>query len=84
MTCDFTILGVNAPTLDYWGMNQAALTQLCVLYNVTDLIDWAPPYGRNWGSLKILLKAVSSYMSRGNFEGELDAWLTRPLVPGSK
>ena len=32
-------------------------------------------------SLKILLKAVSSYMSREHFEGELDAWLVRPVVP---
>ena len=48
---------------------------------MSELIDWTPPYAKNWGNLKILLKAISSYLSKGNFEGELNAWIARPAIP---
>ena len=77
----FSILGINPTTWGFWNINQNVLSQLCALYSVSDLIDWAPPYARIWGSLKIFLKAISSYLSKGNFEGELNAWLARPVIP---
>ena len=46
-------------------------------------MEWPPPYTRSLGSLKILLKAVASYLSRGNFEVLLDQWLTMPVVPAN-
>ena len=46
-----------------------------------ELIDWHPPFTRTTGNLKVLLKGVVSYLSRGNFEVLLDQWLTLPVVP---
>ena len=36
---------------------------------------------RGFTSLKVLLKCISSYLSRGHFEGDLDTWLTNPVIP---
>ena len=41
----------------------------------------AGPYERTWANLKVFLKAVSTYMSRGNFEAGLDEWANRPIIP---
>ena len=82
----FSLLRINGGRVqwDYWNLPQGVLTQLGTDYNLTELIDWAPPYERNWGSLKILLKAVASYTSRGNFEAGLDDWLNRPIEPAEE
>ena len=55
--------------------------QLCVEHNIEELIEWPAPYARSWGNLKLFLKAVASYMSRGNFEAGLNQWVNRPLIP---
>ena len=79
----FSLLRVNGDiTLwDFWGVDPNILSQSCVEHDIEELIDWPAPYERTWGNLKIFLKAVSSYMSRGNFEAGLDEWVNRPVIP---
>merc|ERR1711888_535124 len=48
---------------------------------IHELMEYPVPYARNSSNLKILLKCVVSYLSRGHFEGELDEWLNNPVVP---
>ena len=31
--------------------------------------------------LETILKCIETYLSRGNFEDQLDAWIENPLVP---
>ena len=80
----FSLLRGNGTQWDFWGIDPILLSQLCTEYNVGELIDWHPPYERTWGNLKILLKVVSTYMSRGNFEVGLDEWLGRPVIPAQE
>ena len=77
----FSLLRANGTQWDFWGVEPNVLNQLCTEYDVAELIDWPPPYERIWGNLKILLKVVSTYMSRGNFEAGLDDWIARPVIP---
>ena len=81
----FSLLQINGPLLqwNYWTIPADILTQLCQEVNIGELIDWPPPYTRSLASLKILLKAVASYLSRGNFEILLNQWLTLPVVPAN-
>ena len=81
----FSLLQVNGPNIqwNYWNIPADILTQLCQDVNLEELIDWQPPFTRSIGSLKVLLKAVASYLSRGNFEVLLDQWLTMPVVPAN-
>ena len=51
------------------------MTDIATRYALTDLMDWAPPYNKSLEKLKIFLKCVSTYLSRGNVEAQLDAWL---------
>ena len=79
----FSLLGLNGANIrwNYWTIDNDALVQLCEEVNLTELMEWHPPYVRSTGNLKILLKAIVSYLSRGNFEVILDQWLTLPVVP---
>ena len=79
----FSLLGLNGANImwNYWTIDNDALVQLCEEVNLTELMDWHPPYVKSTGNLKILLKAIVSYLSRGNFEVILDQWLALPVVP---
>ena len=79
----FSLLELNGANVqwNYWTIHNDELTRLCQDLNLEDLIDWHPPFTRTTGNLKVLLKAVVSYLSRGNFEVLLDQWLTLPVVP---
>ena len=66
---------------DFWEVDPNFLSQLCVEYNIEELMAWPAPYERTWANLRVFLKAVSSYMSRGNFEAGLDEWVNRPVIP---
>jgi hypothetical protein len=79
----FSLLGFNGANIrwTFWTIDNDELVRLCEEVNLTELIDWHPPYVRSTGNLKILLKAIVSYLSRGNFEVILDQWLTLPVVP---
>ena len=79
----FSLLELNGANIrwSYWTINNDDLVRLCEEVNLTELIDWHPPYARSAGNLKILLKAIVSYLSRGNFEVILDQWLALPVVP---
>ena len=65
----FSLLGLNEGNIrwNYWTIDNAALVQLCEEVIITELMDWPAPYERSPGNLKILLKAIVSYLSRGNF-----------------
>ena len=81
----FSLLELNGANVqwNYWTIHSDELIRLCQEVNVEDLIDWHPPFARTMGTLKVLLKAVVSYLSRGNFEVLLDQWLTLPIVPAN-
>ena len=38
-------------------------------------MDWDPPCVRNIGKLKVLLKCIKIYLSRGNIEAPLDQYI---------
>ena len=65
----FSLLELNGPNIlwNYWTIHNDELTRLCQDVNLEELIDWHPPFTRTTGNLKVLLKAVVSYLSRGNF-----------------
>ena len=65
----------------FWTMNEAQFVQICGEAGIQELMDFPPPYVRNTAGLKILLKCVTTYLSRGHYEGDLDAWLINPVVP---
>ena len=65
----------------YWTMNEAQFVQICGEAGIQELMDYPPPYVRTISSLKVFLKCVTTYLSRGHFEGDLDAWLINPVVP---
>ena len=39
-------------------------------------MDWPAPYFRSASKLTALQKCIQSYLSRGNIETSLDAWIT--------
>ena len=63
------------PIWNYWDVPQATLTDIGTRYALTEVMDWAPPYNKSLEKLRILLKCVSTYLSRGNVEAPLDIWL---------
>ena len=65
----------------FWTLNEVQFWQICGEAGIQDLMDFPPPYVRNPASLKIMLKCITTYLSRGHFEGDLDAWLINPVVP---
>ena len=65
----------------YWTLDEVQFRQICAEAGIQDLMDFPPPYVRNPASLKIILKCITTYLSRGHFEGDLDAWLINPVVP---
>ena len=38
-------------------------------------MDWPIPYVKSVGKLKVLLKCVKTYLSRGNIEAPLNQWI---------
>ena len=80
----YSLLRENGTLWDFWGVDPVVLTQTCTNHNVEELIDWPAPYERTWAHLKTLLKVISSYMSRGNFEAGLNEWINRPIVPAQE
>ena len=75
-----TVVG-GAVKMSFWTMNEVQFLQICGKAGIQELMDFPPPYVRNTASLKILLKCITTYLSRGHFEGDLDAWLINPVVP---
>ena len=59
-------------TTTYFAQTQAQITASAGALNLHECIDWAPPYVRNIGKLKVLLKCIKTYLSRGNIEAPLD------------
>ena len=91
----FELLRINAGNLT-WGfcdIGQNDMTALGQRYNIEELLNWQEPYVKSLEKMKVFLKCVVSYLSRGNFEGELYGnleaiwelrgrhWLIRPRNP---
>ena len=62
----FSLLELNGANIrwNYWAINNDDLVRLCEEVNLTELIDWHPPYARGTGNLKILLKAFHEEILR--------------------
>ena len=60
----------------YFSLPQAAITNLAGNLFLHKFMDWPPPYTRNESKLMVLLRCIRSYMSRGNIETGLDAWIS--------
>ena len=65
----------------FWTLDAALFRQICIEAGIHELMDFPAPYARSPASLKVILKCISSYLSRGHFEGDLDTWLTNPVIP---
>ena len=65
----------------FWTLDEALFRQICIEAGIHDLMDFPPPYVRSPASLKVILKCISTYLSRGHFEGDLDTWLINPVIP---
>ena len=74
-----TVVG-GAVRWSFWTLDAALFRQMCVDAGLHELMDFPAPYARSPASLKVLLKCISSYLSRGHFEGDLDTWLTNPVI----
>ena len=59
----------------YLRRAQHEITVKGTLYNIQQVIDWNPPYAPGAAKLKVFLKCVASYLSRGNVSGPLDLWI---------
>jgi hypothetical protein len=63
------------PRWNFWEVSQAELTVLGTRYDLENLMDWPAPYVRSLERLKIYLKCITTYLSRGNVEVPLDRWI---------
>ena len=63
------------PRWNFWEVSQAQLTVLGTRYDLETLMDWPAPYVRSLERLKIYLKCITTYLSRGNVETPLDRWI---------
>ena len=79
----FKLITVNGGMIKwtFWTMNEIQFWQICGEAGIQNLMDFPIPYARNTTSLKVMLKCVVSYLSKGYFEGDLDTWLINPVVP---
>ena len=68
-------IGPDGVTCDYFAKPQAEVTAKATEYNLQECIDWSPPYTKWVGKLKVILKCIKTYLSRGNVEGPLDTWI---------
>jgi hypothetical protein len=72
------IIPAQNPRWNFWGIPQVELTAIGIRYNLEELMDWPAPYVKNLEKLKIYLKCVTTYLSRGNVEVPLDIWMQDP------
>ena len=68
-------IGPDGVTCDYFQKPQAEVTTKATEYNLQECMDWSPPYTKGVNKLKILLKCIRTYLSRGNVGGPLDTWI---------
>ena len=68
----FKLLTVNGGVIKwtFWTMDELQFWQTCSEAGIHNLMDFPVPYTRNTTSLKVILKCVVSYMSKGYFEGD--------------
>ena len=60
----------------YYYQTQNSITNLARNLALHECMDWPAPYLRSASKLMVLLKCIRSYLSRGNIETSLDAWIT--------
>ena len=83
LECMWSTLSISAGHLisSYFTLTQAAITTLAEGLSLHEFMDWPPPYIRDGAKLMVLLRCIKSYMSRGNIETSLDAWITKKEGP---
>ena len=64
--------GPDGVSFEYLRRDLNQITVKGTLYNIQQVIDWNPPYVPRPAKLKVFLKCVASYLSRGNVSGPLD------------
>ena len=67
--------GNDGISFEYLRRDPAQITVKGTLYNIQNIIDWVPPYAPAPAKLKIFLRYVASYLSRGNVSGPIDLWI---------
>ena len=67
--------GNDGISFEYLRRDPAQITVKGTLYNIQNIIDWVPPYAPAPAKLKIFLRYVASYLSRGNVSGPIDQWI---------
>ena len=50
------------------------MTAKATKYSLQECLEWGPPYTKGVNKLKILLKCIGTYLSRG---GPLDTWIKK-------
>ena len=66
----------NGVTTSYFSQTQDSITNWAGTLALHECLEWPAPYLRSVSKLKVLLKCIRSYLSRGNIETNLDAWIT--------
>ena len=59
-------------TTSYFAQTQESITNRAGALALCECLDWVAPYNRSVTKLKLLLKCIRSYLSRGNIETHLD------------
>ena len=79
----WSTLSISADHLisSYFTLSQTAITSLTGSLSLHEFMDWPPPYTRNGSKLMVVLRCIKSYMSRGNIETSLDAWISKKDGP---
>ena len=62
-------------TTSYFAQTQESITNRAGALALHECLDWGAPYIRSVTKLKLLLKCIRSYLSRGNIETHLDQWI---------
>ena len=75
----WSTLSISADHLisSYFTLSQTAITSLAGSLSLHEFMDWPPPYTRNESKLMVVLRCIKSYMSRGNIETSLNAWISK-------
>ena len=63
-------------TTSYFSQTQDSITNRAGALALHECLAWPAPYLRSVIKLKVLLKCICSYLSRGNIETHLDGWIT--------
>ena len=65
----------------FWSVHTPTFRGLCKLYGLEELLAFPQLYSRTANNLETILKCIKTYLSRGNFEDNLNNnWLRSPVA----